>query len=265
MEAIQPGAQFAFLTASQPLNFTRIVDVALDQRQRVQHRIVQMRSELGALLLTNSRPSFGRQRAHHAEPPRTADHRDTGDQHRRGEQAIANLAPFLVIAEKCCSTSKYERRTDEGHRQARRLTAADCHPPTGALRLIGLLPQNENTESGQRERPQQRTGQPEPEGLDAEHATDRDGHQRHVLPAPSESIGSLRTATSVASNEGPESRVHGDSSAARESQHHEDQPHDEDVDAQMIGEAAAHAGQQTTTYCARELRSFALLGCGSLR
>ena len=130
--SVQPAAQLALLTTHQPLHLTRVVDVPLDQRQRVQHRVVQVRGKFSAFLLADSGSAFGRQLAQRAEPPRPGDDRNARDDDDGRQQAVAHLVELSLVNKESCGTSDHECRTAE------RRDAVPTGPtrPAAALRQL---------------------------------------------------------------------------------------------------------------------------------
>ena len=82
---VQPGAQLALLAAGERGDLARVVGALLDERERLQHGVVQVRGDLGALLRADARGALGGQAAHEPDPPRREDDRDR-DQHDRDRQ-----------------------------------------------------------------------------------------------------------------------------------------------------------------------------------
>ena len=79
---IQPFAQLAFLLAGQREDHGRVVAVQLDQRQRLQHAIVQMGGHVGALLLALLQRAFGAEIADQRNDPRHDGQTHAGQQRR---------------------------------------------------------------------------------------------------------------------------------------------------------------------------------------
>ena len=73
--AVEPGSQLAFLAAGQRDHPPRIVG-ALDQHQRLQHRVVEMGGEGGTLLLTDAQRPFRVEALEQPAERRSGDHRD---------------------------------------------------------------------------------------------------------------------------------------------------------------------------------------------
>ena len=60
--AVQPGAQLALLPAGERGDLARVVGALLHQRERLQHRVVQVGGDLGALLRADALGALGVQR-----------------------------------------------------------------------------------------------------------------------------------------------------------------------------------------------------------
>ena len=60
--AVEPRAQLALLAAGERGDLARVVGALLHQRERLQHRVVQVRGDLGALLRADPLGALGGQR-----------------------------------------------------------------------------------------------------------------------------------------------------------------------------------------------------------
>jgi len=65
----------------------------LDQHERLQHRVVQVGGELGALLGPDPLPALGREVGHQPPPPRPGDQPDPGQHNQDRDQAVSGLRP----------------------------------------------------------------------------------------------------------------------------------------------------------------------------
>ena len=93
---LEPGAQLALLAPGQRRDRARVLGLALDQRQRLQHRVVEVRGDLGALLRADARGALGGQAADEAPPERSEDERDGGDHDEHGQREIAEAGQDAV-------------------------------------------------------------------------------------------------------------------------------------------------------------------------
>ena len=71
--AVEPAAQLALLPPRERGDAARLVGVALDQRERLQHRVVHARGDLGALLDADARRALGVALARELPEPRPDD------------------------------------------------------------------------------------------------------------------------------------------------------------------------------------------------
>ena len=69
----QPAAQLAFLHAREPHDLARIVGAALHERERLEHGIVQVRGDLGALVGTDPLPPLADELVHQRPQPGSDD------------------------------------------------------------------------------------------------------------------------------------------------------------------------------------------------
>ena len=88
---VQPGAQLALLAAGQPGDLARLVGVALDQRQRLQHRVVQVRGDVGPLLGADRAPRAPRSGGDQPPPQRRGRQHDADQDHQRRGEAVAGV------------------------------------------------------------------------------------------------------------------------------------------------------------------------------
>ena len=88
---VQPRAQLALLAAGERGHLARVVGALLHQRERLQHRVVQVRGDLGALLRADPLGALGGQPAHEPQPPRREDQRER--HHDHDDRRAARRAP----------------------------------------------------------------------------------------------------------------------------------------------------------------------------
>ena len=84
--AVQPLAQLALLLTGERDGAARVVGRSLDERQRLQHRVVQVRRHRLTLLRTNALTTFGCGVLGQPGEPRPDQRRDSDDGERRGER-----------------------------------------------------------------------------------------------------------------------------------------------------------------------------------
>jgi hypothetical protein len=165
--------QLAFLAAGQPQHLARLVVLALDEREGLQYRVVQVRGDLGAFGLDDALAALLPQLADQPQPPRHGEHGDPDQRGQHGEQRELGL-PELDVAQQV-------DRDPGGHEdhpgQQSQHGAAPADPGTAgpalALRLVGLPPDHRSADRGHPERADHPTdhgvvqgggGQPDPDG-----------------------------------------------------------------------------------------------------
>ena len=127
--AVQPRAQLALLAAREAGHLARVLRPALHQRERLQHRVVQVRGELGALLRADALGALVGEPAHEPDPPRREDQRARDDHDDDRQQDVARRSQRVVEVE------EQQRRADD-ERDAERGAAerAALRPPRPAPR-----------------------------------------------------------------------------------------------------------------------------------
>ena len=86
--AAEPRAQLALLAARERGDLRRVVGALLHERERLEHRVVQVRGDLGALLRADALGALGVERAHEAHDPRREDHAERERDDERDEQHV---------------------------------------------------------------------------------------------------------------------------------------------------------------------------------
>src|SRR3954452_23073681 len=85
---VEPGPQLALLAAGEPPDLTRVIRGFLDQRERLQNRVVHVGRGLRPLLGPDPLPPLVAQIRRHPEPERGGQHGKPGDDDRGGDQAL---------------------------------------------------------------------------------------------------------------------------------------------------------------------------------
>ena len=91
LRVVQPGAQLPFLAAGQPADRLLVVGVPLDERQRLQHRVVQVGGDGGALLRADARGPLRVAGVQQPAPERGGGQQQAGEQDQRGREAVAGV------------------------------------------------------------------------------------------------------------------------------------------------------------------------------
>ena len=143
--AVQPRPEVALLGPGQPGHRGRVGGVLLDQRQRLQHRVVQVGGHVGPLLGADPLGPLGAQVGgepedpgpdHEAEPD---DAERAGDQRRPGRPERAAAEPD---EDRSATTSSHARR-DPGVRRPAAVAEHDpdrVEPPGGVQPALALRP-----------------------------------------------------------------------------------------------------------------------------
>ena len=98
--AEQPAAQLAFLHARQPHDLARIVGAPLHERQRLEHGVVQVRGDLGALVGTDALAPLGDELVHQLPQPGPEDQREPDEHDRRADDAALSARHESTLTKK---------------------------------------------------------------------------------------------------------------------------------------------------------------------
>ena len=147
---VEPAAQLALLRPGQPGHLARVVDVALDEGQRVQHRVVHVRRDLGALLLADPRVALRRQLARHLQPPRAAHQGQPGDHDEGGHQAAGGAAHLRRADEDRSGPDDHQRGTDPDPGRTGQPVRPRRDPPALPGVVVGLAPQDGDADARRR-------------------------------------------------------------------------------------------------------------------
>ena len=191
----EPRAQLALLAAGERGHLARVVGAPLHQRERLQHRVVQVRGHLGALLRADALGALGGQRAHQAHDPGREDHAEHDRDDERGEQHVARgaqragglqereaarrrRAPRRARCARRRRRAPARRRRGPRLRSARRRRRAPA--PRGRAAPSDWRQISAPPAATQHERPDDRVGEPQPE-----RAERRAAPRAAASPAPS--------------------------------------------------------------------------------
>ena len=162
---VQPGPQVALLGAGQPRHGRAVAGVLLDQRERLQHRVVQVGGHVGTLLgahpLGPLRGQVGGQPVDPTDPRRSRARHP--QQRRHGDVRASAIEP----PRNANTTSATTISADEAAPGVRRpAAAAEDHAhgvdpaggvdPALALRLVGLPPEQGDPDHAEDDRPEDR-------------------------------------------------------------------------------------------------------------
>ena len=246
--AVQQAAQFTFLSTGQPGDLARRLRVALDERQRLQHRVVQMGGQFGPLLRPDAFAPLVGQARDGAHPPRPGDQRDAGRGDDHGDEAVAHRADVGADeherprrgspAPRRPSTRRRPLRSavrdsnevrDRRHHRARS-TSPDCRQisaPPSTPRMNGMNERPSGNRTDHDRQPDDRGTRP---------------RRRTWRPHRPRAAGRAR----LLGQHDPVRAVEHDAQATGGAQQDEDDPDRPDRDAEVIGDAAADAAEQLT-------------------
>ena len=260
--AEQPRTQLALLTAGQAHDRARVVGAALDHREGLQHRVVQVRGHLGALVGADALAALLDERVPEAPQPRPEDQAEPAEDHGDREEPLPD-GPERTL--------RREERADAARRRARRRrrpagpTPYRGAPGVVALRHTALAPDELADQLVDRSplRPTIRavpiaasttghtSASPNPSPIDFASSS-----------TPSVTAPSAATCTTVVrasalarirrhrpsppsvGEEQPAGDVEHDAGAAREREHDEGEPHEVGLDVEVVAEAARHPGDE---------------------
>ena len=112
--AVEPRAQLALLAAGEAGDLARVVGLALHQRERLQHGVVQVRGELGALLRAHALGALVGEPAHEPDPPRREDQRARHEHDDDRQQHVARGRERVVEVEEQQRRADHERDAERG-------------------------------------------------------------------------------------------------------------------------------------------------------
>ena len=158
----EPGAQLALLGPGEAHHLLGIVGRPLNERQRLQHRIVDMGRHLGPLLGQRTRLALGDEVPEEAQPPRAEDddarrddQRGPADGPERGDRRVA------LDQQGDAARPDEEAGDDTGDEPAASLAVMGVRPEQGhdvivderLLRRVGVAPDEDENADGQERRP----------------------------------------------------------------------------------------------------------------
>ena len=276
--AVEPGAQVALLAAGQPGDGGAVVGGALDQRQGLQHRVVQVGGDVGALLAAHPLLALRGQVGGQPVEPRPDHDPDAGDADQGGQHQVAGGRGAAVAQEHQSEGGDHEQRP--GHHPGVRRPAARAEDgpqrvdapggvePALALRLVGLAPQQRDADQADRHRPEHdalaqhrldREQQPEGQRTQRDHLADVTEATGPAGPAPvaggTLEPGRAALEPGVGRQHQPQAGVQHDAEAAGRGADQERHPHPEhghaEVACETAGDTAEHGGVRVAVGPAR--------------
>jgi hypothetical protein len=260
----QPGPELALLAAGEHAGPARCVGVPLDERERLQHRVVQVGRHLGALLGADALPALHAEIAPQPHDPRPEEQRHADASREHGEAELADDRQHTAAREEQGQAEHEQHTADDGprHHGARLLTrvgratghAAGEAPPASPLVVVGAGPDEPEPEGARCDRPHEGCGHEQPDLAHEQqraHDDDTEGERPLGRPRPRHP---RPTRDVVARQGGPAERVEHDPHAVGEGQHDHREPHDHRVESEAGAHAPAHAGQDAVVLRAGEIR-----------
>ena len=254
---VQPGPQLPLLAAGEPADHRRVLGVPLDQREGLQHRVVQVGGDRGPFLRADRRRPLGGPLVEQPAPQRRGGQRDPDqDDDGRGE-AVAGVGQL---------TGGDQQQDDATDAECDATGQAPPGVPVGEVGLaVELPPDHRQAGAGQQQGDDDvraaEAGQPG-------HRTDRHrGQQREAQQLPA--TGPLRHESGLDLPGVPVGRGHrhgqpeqpvGHHADAGDRQADEDDPDDDRVQPQVGRRPAGDAGQQPAVARAHQRRPGTAVG-----
>ena len=183
----EPVAQLALLVPGEPHDLGGFVGGLLDQKERLEDRVVEVGGDVGPLLCAHPLAALARQVAHRAEPPRRKeDEEPRAHQDRTGEHADRRAAQRPDLGEQG-DADQQQRAAEAGaqrdgppprrrrHADERRGVEALLQPRP--LLVGGPAPHAEHADRAQEQRPREDAGALQAERLQRDE--DREGDRPH--------------------------------------------------------------------------------------
>ena len=245
---VEPRPQLALLAAGEPADLPArrvLAGLLLDQRQRLEHRVVQVRGDVRALLAPDALAALGTELAHQAHPPRHRDDDDAAEGRERGEDAELDLPEVDVAEQEQRDAHGDEHRAREQPQQAEPASDEPPRPPSGLAldrrpARVGLAPHQRHADHDHGQRPDHPAGE-----LAAE--TGQHEREQHAERREPETLAALAgrhlalDAARLDRAEQPQRGVGGEARAGGRDEQHEHEAHAQDVDTEVVGHPAAHA------------------------
>ncbi len=238
--AVQPRAQLALLGPGQAGGDGRVVG-ALDEREGLQHRIVQVGRDVGALGLADAGGLLALVAPPEARDPRREHEADAG-KHRDGRDAdVPGHRQALVAGDEDDESAAGERGPGQHARQ--RASPAAGPEPRLPLEGLDVAPRDDRPERDGHDRQQgsEHVRQDRVPG----HPERAEGHERdpHEQQLHGQSAHALAlTGPPLLGREDPQGQVGDQPQPEGEVGDHEEHPHDPHVPAGLVREPGRHAG-----------------------
>lgn len=234
----QPLPKFAFLAACEPLNLLRRVGLALDQSERLQHRIVQVRGNLFALIVPNPGRPFRIESTHQAEPEGNRQQAHSEQRREHGEQRWSER-PEIHLRDDHDGEPDNHEPTPADHAGPGPNGGLGRDAKSGAPRaVVEFAPHQSGADDNHHDRhDHRRRGAIERPGC-RERSPDTHDHEAD-RPPPFDR--GRRADIDAGANGHPENRVDEDSGTAEGGEQDKGNADFEHVDLEVVGDTARHA------------------------
>ena len=169
---VKPAPELAFLAASKLRYRLRIVSMALNQRQGLQHRIVQVRRHIGARVGADLLGAGLVERGSGTVQPGRENNGEAGQGRGGHRHHLGQLIDVTLLRQHDAEGGAHEPKADDdpyqcwpaapGHERRQPHLAAGFVPPLLLLRRIRLSPHQSGTGAGKGHRPEELLADPEP-------------------------------------------------------------------------------------------------------
>ncbi len=264
LAGVQPGPEVTLLGPGEPGDGGAVVGVLLDQGQRLEHRVVQVRGQVGALLGADPLGPLGGQVGGQAVDPRPDHDAEADHGQQRGDRDVAGHLEGAAAQREDHEGGDDQADPGREPRVRRPPAAAEHGPhrvdpaggvqPALALRLVGLAPQQGDADEPEEDRPEhQPSAEDRLEQEDGAEAERGQRDRRTDVPEPPDparapaaagralQAGRPRLEVGVGGQHQPQGGVHRDADATQGRGHDERDPHPEHGQPEVPGQAAGDA------------------------
>ena len=275
----EPGAELALLTARQADDGARVVGASLDHGQRLQHRVVQVRRHLGALVGPDALAPLLHERVGQSPQPRAEDQCQAADHHHHGHEPLPERLERALRREERRHPADDERDTDDhpadrlgAARAERRCRAGNAlvpdHFPDQLVDRLAAAPDDQRgAHRRQHDRPHHRVRQAQAgrlcEQQHAEHHTAQ-SRELHDIEAAAPLVRTRRRTPVVGGEPQPAREVQHDARAAGQREHHERESHQVGLDAVVPADAVRDAGDELAVGSTRQPASSCRVRVGAM-
>ena len=134
VRAVEPAAQLAFLAAGQPRDLARLLALLLDQRERLQHGVVQVRGDLGAFVGADAGLALVGEVADQPQPERHGQHGHPDQRRDDGDQGELDLVEAAAAEHDDADAGDHQRDAGDDPDGGRPAAPAEERPGEAVLR-----------------------------------------------------------------------------------------------------------------------------------